>query len=61
MPENKAGKNSKPAVERDAKGQFVRTEHGKSNDGVSGANPRVLSGNEDGDSTFPLKRRKKKS
>jgi hypothetical protein len=39
----------------DAKGQGVRTNHGASNDGVSSADPRVISGKKDGDATWPLK------
>lgn len=41
--------------EADAKGQSEKHHAGGSNDGVSSANPRVLSGNEDGDATFPIK------
>ena len=44
--------------EADAQGQSERHHAGGSNDGVSSANPRVLSGEEDGDATFPIKRRK---
>jgi len=43
----------------DAKGQGVRTKHGATNDGVSSADPRVISGNEDGDATWPLDQSKK--
>jgi len=43
--------------EADAQGQFENRHAGGSNDGVSSANPRVLSGNEDGDATFPFKNR----
>ena len=49
---------SKKGPEADAKGQFARTRHGSNNDGVVSAKPRVLSGNKDGDATFPLKRTK---
>ncbi|SMH53953.1 hypothetical protein [Mesorhizobium australicum] len=42
--------------EKDAEGQFEDRHAGGSNDGVTSANPRVLSGNEDGDATFPLDR-----
>lgn len=44
--------------EEDAHGQSERHHAGGKNDGVSSANPRVLSGEEDGDATFPIKRRK---
>ncbi|MDQ0996497.1 hypothetical protein QFZ34_001679 [Phyllobacterium ifriqiyense] len=37
---------------KDAKGQFAKTRHGAKNDGVSSANPRIMSGKEDGDATF---------
>ena len=43
--------------EDDAKGQSESNHAGGRNDGVSSANPRVLSGNKDGDATFPLKKR----
>jgi hypothetical protein len=43
----------------DAKGQGVRTKHGATNDGVSSADPRALSGKEDGDATWPLEQGKK--
>lgn len=45
-------KSKKPDPKKDAKGAFARTRHGAGNDGVSSANPRVLSGKEDGDATF---------
>lgn len=40
--------------ETDAEGQVEDRHAGGSNDGVVSANPRVLSGNEDGDATFPV-------
>src|SRR6187401_482399 len=43
------GKGGEPAA--DAQGQSERRHAGGSNDGVSSANPRVLSGNKDGDAT----------
>jgi hypothetical protein len=43
--------------QEDARGQFETNHAGGSNNGMSSANPRVLSGDEDGDATFPLKRR----
>ena len=41
--------------EADAQGQSEKRHAGGSNEGVSSANPRVLSGNDDGDATFPFK------
>lgn len=43
------------AQEKDAKGQFDRCKQGGTNDGVASADPRVLSGRDDGDATWPLK------
>lgn len=40
--------------EKDAEGQSETHHSGGANDGVSSANPRVLSGNDDGDATFPF-------
>ncbi len=40
----------------DAAGQSETNHDGGSNNGMSSANPRVLSGDEDGDATFPLNR-----
>ena len=40
----------------DAAGQSETNHAGGSNNGMSSANPRALSGDEDGDATFPLKR-----
>jgi hypothetical protein len=48
----RAGKGGEP--EADAQGQSEKRHAGGSNDGVSSANPRVLSGNDDGDATFPF-------
>jgi hypothetical protein len=45
-------KSTQKSPETDAKGQFAKTQHGGDNDGVSSANPRVLSGKKDGDATF---------
>lgn len=42
-------------VERDAAPQFARTRRGSRNSGMSSAEPRVISGDEGGDATFPLK------
>lgn len=33
--------------QKDAKGQFVRTDHGRDNSGVASAEPRVITGDED--------------
>ena len=41
--------------EADAQGQSEKRHAGGDNDGVSSANPRVLSGDEEGDATFPYK------
>lgn len=41
--------------EADAAGQFERSRADRSNNGISSANPRVLSGDDDGDATFPVK------
>ncbi len=38
----------------DARPQFVRTREGAENNGVSSADPRVISGKEDGDATFSV-------
>lgn len=40
--------------ERDAEGQSETSHKGGSNDGASSAGPRVVSGEESGDATFPL-------
>ncbi|MFK0692829.1 hypothetical protein ACFX5Q_32465 [Mesorhizobium sp. IMUNJ 23033] len=50
-------RTTKGSPEADAKGQSEKNHKGGTNDGVSSANPRVLSGNEDGDATFPLQRK----
>lgn len=42
-------------AERDAAPQFVRTRRGSRNSGMVSAEPRVISGDESGDATFPLK------
>ena len=52
-----ASKRSGKKPEADARGQSEKRHRGGSNDGISSANPRVLSGEEDGDATFPLKRK----
>ncbi|RWD30849.1 MAG: hypothetical protein EOS22_06270 [Mesorhizobium sp.] len=43
--------------EKDAKGQSEKNHKGGNNEGVSSANPRVLSRKEDGDATFPISRK----
>jgi hypothetical protein len=50
--------SGKPGPEADAKGQSEKNHKGGTSDGVSSANPRVISGNDDGDATFPYKRKK---
>ncbi|MER8476027.1 hypothetical protein [Mesorhizobium sp. M1163] len=48
----------KPTPEADARGQSEKNHKGGTNDGVSSANPRVLSGEDDGNATFPYERKK---
>jgi hypothetical protein len=48
----------KPGPEADAKGQSEKNHKGRTSDGVSSANPSVISGNDDGDATFPYERKK---
>lgn len=55
---NGPGQSAKAGPEADAKGQSETNHKGGSNDGVSSANPRVISGNDDGDATFPYDRKK---
>jgi hypothetical protein len=50
--------SGKPGPEADAKGQSEKNHKGGTSDGVSSANPRVISGNDDGDATFPYERKK---
>ena len=52
------GNAVKNPAEQDARVQFARTEKGNKNKGVSSADPRVLSGKESGDATWPLKQGK---
>lgn len=52
MPEDKRRKPIGP--ETDAEGQSETNHKGGSNDGVSSADPRVISGKKDGDATWPL-------
>ena len=46
--------------ENDAKGQFAKSNADGSNDGVSSADPKVITGKKGGDATFPLKQDKGK-
>lgn len=65
MPKDKAGQFAQPEKasrhkkpsnpEKDAKGQFAGSKADASNSGVSSADPRVISGKECGDATFPVK------
>ncbi|MEP7453502.1 hypothetical protein [Phyllobacterium sp. SB3] len=50
-------KDTKPASkpQTDAKGSFAKGKTNSGNDGVSSANPRVISGKKDGDATFTKK------
>lgn len=50
--------SAKPGPEADAKGQSEKNHKGGTSNGVSSANPRVISGNDDGEATFPYKRKK---
>lgn len=43
-----------------AKGQFAKSKADSTNDGVSSADPEVITGKKDGDATFPLKQDKPK-
>jgi hypothetical protein len=54
----KVGQRSGDNPEADAHGQSEKRHEGGKNNGISSANPRVLSGEKDGDATFPLKRKK---
>ena len=50
--------SKKSDPEKDAEGQSERNHQGGSNSGVASANPRVLSGQKDGDATFPMKKKR---
>jgi hypothetical protein len=54
----KVGERSGKRPEADARGQSEKRHKGGKNDGISSANPRVLSGEDDGDATFPLQQKK---
>ncbi|MER9079944.1 hypothetical protein [Mesorhizobium sp. M0895] len=58
IPDEDNRSSGKLGPESDAKGQSEKHHKGGTNDGVSSANPRVISGNDDGDATFPHKREK---
>ena len=47
-----AVKDKKKNPKGDAEGQFRKSQHGSHNDGVSSADPKVLSGKKSGDATF---------
>ncbi len=47
-------------AEQDAAPQFVRSHEGSTNDGVSSAEPRIISRDKSGDATFPLKQGRRK-
>lgn len=55
---DRAAGRGKTSAEHDAGGQFARTRKGLENEGVASADPRVLSGKESGDATWPLKQGK---
>ncbi|MGB3900986.1 MAG: hypothetical protein WA973_20780 [Mesorhizobium sp.] len=44
--------------EADAKGQFAKSKADGTNDGVSSADPKAITGKKSGDATFPLKQDK---
>ena len=54
MPDRRTTPSSNP--EADAKGQSEGSHTGGSNNGVTSANPRLVSGDDSGDATFPLKK-----
>jgi hypothetical protein len=45
----------KSGIERDAEGQFAKAQNGRDNNGISSAAPRVVTGDEGGDATWPVK------
>jgi len=47
MHEKKQAPETQSETEKDARGQFVRTRKGRKNSGVSSAEPRVITGDED--------------
>ncbi|TIU09655.1 MAG: hypothetical protein E5W39_02450 [Mesorhizobium sp.] len=50
--------SAKPGPEADAKGQSEKNHKGGTSNGVSSANLRFVSGNDNGDATFPYKRKR---
>lgn len=56
MPKQPSRKSAGPQA--DAKGQSEKKHKGGTNQGVSSADPRVISGKKSGDATFPLKQDK---
>lgn len=57
---SKYNPKQRPNPENDAKGQFAKSKADGSNDGVSSADPKVITGKKGGDATFPLKQDKGK-
>lgn len=55
QPQNVSTGGPRGATKREMKGPYARTDKGRKNSGVVSADPRVLSGKEDGDATWPLK------
>jgi len=54
--ENELARRQRP--EKDAEGQFAEGKRRSDNSGVSSADPRVISGKENGDATFPITEKK---
>ncbi|HWK65002.1 MAG TPA: hypothetical protein VNS34_08680 [Rhizobiaceae bacterium] len=50
---NQPQRNAANEIRKDAKAQFAKTRHGRHNSGVSSAEPRVITGDED--ATFHTK------
>lgn len=57
MPEARRPDDSPSSPQRDAEGQSEKHHEGGSNEGASSASPRVISGTDDGDATFPFEKR----
>ena len=59
MPDDKKEKGAPGAGrsgrKKEISGQFARSKGDRRNNGTASAEPRVLSGDEEGDATFPLK------
>jgi hypothetical protein len=45
----------KTGIERDAQGQYAKAKKGRDNNGIISAEPRVVTKDEGGDATWPLK------